>query len=295
MRSKHLITAALIFGVLLTAPANAQHPIDVQRLSAKGEHFDALVAYQKLPKRRTTSEAVNAAARSAWALSLPKLAIEEFDKVLQDKNLDQVERARVYLSRGIIEFQEDRFQVAQLYAEKSLALLDEPSPLRSKVWFLWGESLERLGQYGPAEEKYAKALEESLKEEKGDIYFSLGSCQLRLGKFEKARENFEQVPLRHDKTDIAMRRLAQLALQAGQHEQAEFWLIKGRSDYPESFLDSWVDYAMLKIAIKKNDRQQAEEVTERARKQYPPSDPWLVLLESVYAQYRWKSSSQIED
>ena len=276
---------------ILDASAWAEHPSNIQKKFESGEYLDALKLYVNLPKRQLTSEAMIAAGRSAWALSLPAMAIEKYEEVLKDENLPAVERARVYLSRGIIEFQEDRYEVAQLYAEKSAQLLGEAGPLRAKVWFLWGECLAKLGRYGAAEEKLLKALEEAPREEKGDMYYSLGSCQLKLGKNEDARVNLEKVPLRHDRTPHAIKLLAQIALEAKQFEQAEFWLAKGRSDFQESFLDSWVDYAMLQIALERKDITQAREVVERARKQYPPSDPWLTLLEGAFAQYSWQNQN----
>ncbi len=59
--------------------AFAQHSIDVQRLAAKGEYFEALANYEKLPKRRANTEAITAAARSAWGLGLSDRAIQEYD------------------------------------------------------------------------------------------------------------------------------------------------------------------------------------------------------------------------
>lgn len=284
-------------GLLLKAPlllaftagnAAAQHSIEVQRLTAKGEYFEALTTYEKLPKRKTTSGASIAAAKSAWGLGLPLRAIEEFDKVLRDESLDSVERARILLSRGIIEYQEDRTQVAALYAEKSAALLPEAGPLRAKAWFLWGQALDRMGQYGPAEDKYVKAIEEGEIDDKGDMHFMLGRCLQKLGKNAAARENLEKVPLRHDKTAKAVRALAELSLAEHEYDQAEFWLGKGRQDYADEFLDSWVDYALMQVAISRSDQERARLILEESKKKYPPSDHWLNLLSAAEESFMWQ-------
>ena len=42
----------------------AQHPVDVQRMTAQGHHFEALTTYEKMPKRRITAGAQFAAANT---------------------------------------------------------------------------------------------------------------------------------------------------------------------------------------------------------------------------------------
>ena len=289
MTARHA-TIAIVLIALMIRPADllAQHPIDVQRKAAAGEYYEALVSYDQLPRRRSTTLSTVAAARSAWGLGLPARAIVEYDKALQDEKLEPSERARLLLSRAIIEFQEGRFQVAQLYAEKAAALLPTPSPLRSKVWFVWGQSLDRLSQYGAAEERYKLAADESSEDERGDIYYLLGKCQERLGRFDEARDSLQKVPLRHEQAPFAMRQLAEIALNAGRPKEVEFWLTTGRREYPESFLDSWVDYALARGAMMNQDDQRLSEILDEATKKYPPSDHWLNLLRGAVEGYRWK-------
>ena len=67
---------------------------------------------------------------------------------------------------------------------------------------------QRLSAYGEAEGKYINALREAPSEEKAEVHFLLGECQRPLGKLDAARENFEKVPLHHERTPEAIRALA---------------------------------------------------------------------------------------
>jgi hypothetical protein len=273
-------------------PGLAQHPVEVQRLAASGDYFVALTTFDKMPKRVATSQSILAAARSAWALGLSARALEEFDKALRDETLSEEDKARVHLSKGIIEFQEGRFQIASLHAEKSIVTLDalekaEPSPLRAKAYLLWGDSLAKLTSFGEAEDKYIKALDDASPEDKPQIHYSLGKCRVQLSKYEQARENFENVPLNHELTPEAIRGLASIALDTGKFASAAFWLNKGRTDYPDNFLDSWVDYALMRIAVNQNSIQHVREIRQTAAKKYPPSDHWLVLLQAAAESFEW--------
>ncbi|NLF25317.1 MAG: tetratricopeptide repeat protein [Deltaproteobacteria bacterium] len=268
----------------------AQHPIEVQRKASSGDYLEALALYDRLPRRQITTSATVAAAKSAWALSLPERAVAEFDQALQDKQLGKGERARLLLSRGIIEYQEGHFQVAILYAEKSLKQLKTASPLQAKAWLLWGESLSQLKSYGAAEEKYQKALEASLPAERPEVHYLLGVCQMKLGRLVQARQNFERVPLQHARTADALRGLAELSLQQGQSAQAVFWLNKGRQDYPDKFLDCWVDYILVRAAVEMKDAKQVKLLQAEAQKKYPPSDYWLTLLNAAAEAFNWQMS-----
>ncbi|RMG40475.1 MAG: tetratricopeptide repeat protein [Candidatus Dadabacteria bacterium] len=267
----------------------AEHPIDIQRKTAEGNYFDALVSFQSLPRRRLTTGAILAAAKSAWGLGLVGKATEFFEKALADQSLDSTTRARIYLSRGIIEFQEERYRVAMLYAEKAIALL-EAGPLRARSWMLWGESLYQLGSWGAALTKYDRALEEADPTLKGEIHFKYGRCALRLGEQQTAREHFEQVPVDSERTPEAIRYLALIALDLHEYKTGDFWLKKGREEFPEQFLDSWVDYAMLQVAIEQDNIQAVRKIRSAAAKKYPPSDPWFTLLDAAAEIYEWEGA-----
>ncbi|MFO0416902.1 MAG: tetratricopeptide repeat protein, partial [Pseudomonadota bacterium] len=150
-----------IFNQPIISSALADHPIDVQRLSSEGEHFKALTLYDVLPDRRLGEDTHIAAAKSAWALGLARQAADIFDAVLRDNSLGQDDRARLTLSRGVIEYQEGRYQEAALFAEKAASLIPQGAPLRGRALLLWGQSLVRDKAYATAEEKLTMALNEA--------------------------------------------------------------------------------------------------------------------------------------
>ena len=283
-----LTIALCVLSVAYPGVLVAQHPIDVQRKSANAEYFEALLAYDKMPKRIATSESTIAAGRSAWALGLTQRAIDEFDAALRNEKLDPTSRARLSLSRGIIEFQEERYQTALLYAQRAVQSLEQAGPLRGRVWLLWAQSLAQLGSYGAAAEKYTLALAEVKSEDLPDVHFLAGECELHLGRNEEARQHFESVPLQHERTAEAMRNLGRIALESGKFSNAAFWLKKGRADYPDSFLDSWVDYALMQAAIHEKDENAIKTISEEAVQRYPPSDFWLNMMNAELQASKWK-------
>ena len=165
--------------------------------------------------------------------------------------------------------------------------------MQAKAWLLWGESLSRLNSYGAAEEKYQKALEASLPAERPEVHYLLGTCQMKLGRFAQARQNFERVPLQHPRTADTLRGLAELSLQQGQSAQAVFWLKKGRQDYPDKFLDCWVDYILVRAAVEMKDAKQVNLLQTEAQKKYPPSDYWLTLLNAAAEAFNWQAGKPV--
>lgn len=285
----HVGAFLLVFLFTLTwsIPARADFPIDVQQKEAEGDYYSAMLAYERMPKRISTTEAIISAAQSAWALSLPDQAIEQYEKALHDKSLPPVERARIEFARGAIEFQEGNPQVAIVFAERAIDRLTDPSPLRGKLWLLWAESLMKLNSVGAAEEKYQLAQKEVGPEHRPEADFLAAQCQLRLGHIQSAIENFARIPLDHGRTPEAIRALAALSLQGGDYSQVSFWLETGRNRFPERFLDSWVDYALLIVAAKEKDIAKVQEIRTAAAGKYPPSDPWLTLLEAKAEAAQW--------
>ncbi len=283
----------LLVAALICATCFAQHPSEVQMLTAANQHFEALVANQKLPERRETIESAAAAARSAWALSLPEIARAEFDLALRlggENKLDPVDRARILFSRGIIEFQEGKPELAALFSERAYNDLEIAGPLRSQVLSLWGESLFKMENYSAAEEKYTQAIEESEASDLSDLHFLLGRCLLKLGRFRESREHFEAISINDQRSPEAIRELARLALDDGDPEAVIFWLSKGRELYENNFVDSWVDYALVRAATQNGDKELVRKVRSNARQRFAPSDSWLVLLEATAENFEWNGN-----
>jgi tetratricopeptide (TPR) repeat protein len=272
--------------------AYADHPIDVQRLSADGEHFQALEVYEKLPDRRLEKDTHVAAAKSAWALGLTRKAVDLFDSVLRGDELDVEERSRLTLSRGIIEYQEERYQEAALFAEKAASYLPEKAPLRGRALMLWGQSLLKAQQYSTAEEKLWRALAEVTPSDRPDVAMSLGTTQLKLGKLADAERTLKGIPTDHPSAPEAVRLLANISMQTEQNDRARFWFDKGRADYSDAFVDSWVDYGQLNLALKSGDLPKARKVFEQAQKRLPPSDAWLIVMQASLEQAEWKGRGE---
>lgn len=272
-----LIIAGGVFG---------ESPATIEKLSSQGEFYKAMVSFEQLSKRARTPQALIAVGKSAWALSLPKLAVERLEEALNLADRDgykipNQERARVILYRAIIEFQEDNFKSAYAYAGRALELLDEPSNLRGKVLLLQGESLVREGKCGPAE----KILEQSLVEighvEKPNAALVLARCQIQLARYESAEATLASIPANHERAGEGIRLMAELYLDQKRDSDAGEWLQKGREMFPEQFLDSWVDYGLLRAAVDLHDKELVAKIQKEAAQRHPPSDYWLTLLDAI--------------
>lgn len=286
--------ALLAMVVSAPLPCAAQHPVDVQKLSAEGEHFKALTLFELLPTKKVGTDTRIFVAKSAWALGLNRQAGELFDVVLRDETISHEMRARVTLSRGAIEYQEGRYQEASLYAEKAVSLLHESSPLRGRAYLLWGQALVRAGAYGTAGEKLAAALVEADTEDKPEINFTLATVEMRLGKYTLAEKNLRAIPLDHDKTPVAVRMLAAISLETQSYERARFWIERGKTDFPEGFIDSWADYGLVRATLAVGDMPKAREIVEQATKQFAPSDSWLILMQAALEESEWERQRSLE-
>lgn len=282
-----VIVASLVLELLIIQSASAQHPIEVQRLAANAQYFESLIVFEKIPHRRLSADARVAAAKSAWALGLTEKAVAEFEAALQDAQLTKLQRARIYFSRALIERQEQHLKVALLYVQRAVEQLEQPGPLRARANMLWAELLSETQAFATAEQRLSAALEEAKPEDLGEVHYRLAECQLKLSKLEQARKNFESIEIGHELIPQALRHLAQIALDSGNFQSAEFWLSKGRAEYPDSFLDSWVDYALVQVAIHLDDQARVRSVQQQAQQRYAPADFWLNLLNAASEGYFW--------
>ncbi len=291
VRRSAAVAVALLF---VQAPAEGQHSADVQRLAAEGDFLKALAMYELLPHRTVSPEARVAAAKSAWALGLNQKAADSFDSILRDDSLSADLRARLTLSRGVIEFQEEKYAEAALFAEKAISLLPSSSPLRGRAYLLWGQALAREGSLSTAAEKLSAALSDAAGGDKPEIHFYLGTVEMKLGRFSDAEKHLKAIPTDHERAPATVRLLATIALDTHQADRARFWIEKGRAEYPEAFADSWGHYGLLQVALSKGDVSTARDVLADTQKQYPPSDPWLVLMQAALEQAEWKKDSEAQ-
>lgn len=281
-----------LVGCISSTFAFAEHPIDVQKLSAEGDHFRALSVYELLPDRRLGEDTHVAAAKSSWALGMTKQAAELLDAVLRGDAIDDDERARITLMRGVIEYQEERYQEAALFAEKAAAYIPERAPLRGRAMLLWGQSLMRAHAYATAEEKLLRALADAAPSDRPDVALALGTVLIKLGKMNEAERTLKMIPSEHEYAPAAIRLLASIALQTKQGERARFWIEKGKQNYSNSFLDSWPDFGLVTVALSENDLTRARSIVDKAQQRLPPSDAWLILMQAALEQAEWREISK---
>ncbi|MEY4669758.1 MAG: hypothetical protein RL518_2457 [Pseudomonadota bacterium] len=286
-----LVSAVIVLA--LPCQARAQHAAEVQKLSADGEHMKALVMYELLPQKKLVSETRIAAAKSAWALGLNRQAAEGFDAILRDPSIAGDIRTRLILSRGVIEYQEERYQEAALYAEKAISYMRESVPLRGRAYLLWGQSLLRTGAFVSAHDKFEKALADVQPQDRAEAHFAIGLVDLKLARYAEAQKNLEAIPMDHVRTPVAVRMLAAISLETNQFERAKFWIEKGKTDHPEAFVDSWGDYGLVQAALARQDLDEARRITDSAQKQFAPSDSWLILMQASLEIAEWKKREQV--
>ena len=290
------LTAQLILPILVVMASQtaivatsvrAEEPISVQLLTSHGEYYKALLTYEQLPKRKITTDSTVAAARAAWALSLHGKASELFDQALESPSLSKIDRARIYLSRGIIEYQEEHYQMASLLGKRAVEQIEIAGPLRAKARLLVGQSLEALKNYGEAYEVLNQAVGESDGDDEGEIHYALGLASFQLNRVTEAEENFKKIPYGHDRTAASIRKLAEINLILNQPEKTKFWIEKGKAEYPDQFIDSWVQYALVESAVKMHDFETMRALQVQANHQYAPSDFWVGLINAATENQEW--------
>lgn len=274
--------------VILTfiASAFADSPSTIEKLSSQGDFYKAMISFEQLSKRARTPKALIAAGKSAWALSLPKLAVDRLEEALivadrEGYQIPKEERARVIFYRAIIEFQEDNYKSAYAYAGKSLELLDAPTNLRGKVLLLQGESLVRQGNCGPAEKILEQSYIEIGHSEKPNAAIILAKCQIQLARYEAAENTLASIPADNERASEGIRMMAELFLEQKRDREAGEWLQKGRELFPEQFLDSWVDYGLVRAAVDLYDKELVSQRQKDAIARHPASDYWVTLLDAI--------------
>lgn len=144
-----------------------------------------------------------------------------------------------------------------------------------------------MKRFASAEESLTEALRDSGASDRPEIALALANVQVKLGKLDEAQKVLKLVPASHEYAGTAVRLLSRIALQSDNTARAQFWLTKGRANYEESFLDSWADFSLSRIALRQGDLLAARGIVEVARQRFPPSDRWLILMEADLEQAEW--------
>ncbi|MGA1191486.1 MAG: tetratricopeptide repeat protein [Bdellovibrionota bacterium] len=283
----YLVLSFLLALVLVTSRSEAQHPIDIQKMTAAGKYYEALSLFEQLPERKVTIEALEAAARSAWGLSLLDRASTYIDRILLDETLSGERRAKSLFMRAMIELHADKPRVAILFADRAKALIQSPTELRGSILMLLGDAHISLAQLGPAKANYSDAFEEVSEELIAEVAFRLAEVERKLGNLEEATDFYRKVPVSHERAPEAMRALSEVSLQAKDYTGVQLWLTKGRELYPDHFLDSWVEYALARSAFEMDDLRTLQKIREAATEKYPTSDSWITLLHALAEKAEW--------
>ena len=288
MKIKRFFTIAAVLNLICVSSSLAEHPINVQKNAINKEYYKAMVSFERLPRQKLNKEVLLSAAQSAWALSLPDTAIELFDKILDDKNISNKEKAKIYLYKGIIDFQEGKYSISQIFAKKALSFSNDISEsLKSAALKLLGDSYFKLKLYGEAKREYIEALKYADNNQQPSIYLQKGMAEFYLGSFDEAQKDLQKVSMDNEDAPLAIKLLMKILLEKKDYQKLKKWIEVLNIEFPDEFIDSWIDYAKVKVAISEDNKREALKVLEFAKDKYPESDSWINLARASLETYLW--------
>ena len=288
MKIKRFFTIATLLNLIFVSNSLAEHPINVQKNAINKEYYKAMVSFEKLPRQKLNKDVLLSAAQSAWALSLPNEAIELFDKILDDPNTSNKEKAKIYIYKGIIDFQEGKYSTSQIFAKKALSFKENISEsLKSAALKLLGDSYFKLKLFGEAKKEYVKALKCADNNQKPSIYLQKGMSEFYLGSFDDAQKDLQKVSMDNEDAPLAIKLLMKILLEKKDYQKLKKWIEVSNTEFPNEFIDSWIEYAKVKIAISENNKREALKILESAKEKYPESDSWINLARASLETYLW--------
>ena len=288
MKIKRFFTIAAVLNLICVSNSLAEHPINVQKNAINKEYYKAMVSFERLPRQKLNKEVLLSAAQSAWALSLPDTAIELFDKILDDKNISNKEKAKIYLYKGIIDFQEGKYSISQIFVKKALSFSNDISEsLKSAALKLLGDSYFKLKLYGEAKREYIEALKYADNNQQPSIYLQKGMAEFYLGSFDEAQKDLQKVSMDNEDAPLAIKLLMKILLEKKDYQKLKKWIEVLNIEFPDEFIDSWIDYAKVKVAISEDNKREALKVLEFAKDKYPESDSWINLARASLETYLW--------
>ena len=251
----------------------------VRDLSQRGRHFEALVAVTSSDEWKSVSEKL-AAARSAWALGLVRLAREYWDEVFANREFRDVERSRAMLGRAIMELQESQYEEARMIAERGAGDLPA-SELRAQFWLVIAEALKEQDALSLAEEYYKRAMAEARGATRSEAAYLLGECQFRLGMINDARYTFTAVEADSTYAPRALKKLVQIDLVQRNYAGVLNWIDEGREGYSAEFSDGWVTYAFVTAHIELGNVAAARKEIHQYQVKNSDRNAWFMLAESA--------------
>lgn len=194
-----LLSSGLLFPHLSGA-ANLDNAIkeaksaEITRLAKQGRHLEAVRAWLALDKADRSDELKVYVAESAWAVGDVWLARSLWDELESDVEIDSIDRARILLSRGVMEFQENSLSIALDYAERAEKLL-EPSELQAQVQLLAAEVLKEQGNTDEALLKLQDIEDHCERETAAEAKLMEGQLLLKQGQYQAARKALARADL----------------------------------------------------------------------------------------------------
>ena len=287
-----LITIMLVSVMLGIAPANAQHASQVETDQQRGDHFSAMLNFDKIPKRKINPETRVTVAKSAWALSLPEKALYEFEQALVSTELPASEQQIARLSQAIIHLQEQRPDQGLVIARKLAEELPSDSALNAKVQMLIGNCLIAMGLKTQAEEHFALAFTQASYQERSEVAFQLGELLSQLGRWDESESYLKTISQEDDRAIDAQLLLLEINFNNKKYAQAEKYLSEISSSFPESLKTPWIYYVRGSLAVNKNDQELLNEVVRESQNKLAPSDPWLNMLQADYELFLARSKKE---
>jgi len=258
-------------------------------LSARGDHFQALLTFSAKSADSLSNADRLAAARSAWSLGLVDRARTLWDEVLADTAIDKSERARLLLSRAMLELQEGQYEQARAFSEEGARKLEQ-SDLRAQFWLVIAESLREQGIHSAALAYYEKAAAESATASKSESSYLLGECQARLGQLSQARQSFTAIPISAPPAAKGLRRLIELDLRDGDFQSTLTWLKEGYQSFPAEFDDPWLSYAKVISLVGVNQAKEARLSLASFKAKFSADNSWYQLAEAAVVAHDFTSS-----
>jgi len=253
--------------------------IGVKELSEQGRYFDSILLYKENESVRSLGDTL-AVAKSAWAIGLVDEARIRWDQALEHPDCKGVERARVLLSRAIMELQEGSYDRARGFAEEGSTLVNS-SELRGELNFVIAEALYSQGMYSLAERYYEKVSKEGSKERVQESLLKLSKVMNKLGRFADARKVLTLIELTSSITPHALDELIILDSKNRNFSGVRTWVEEGRSSFPSEFRSSKISYIHAQSLIKEGLLVEAEEEISYISMNSKENDAWLQLGKSL--------------
>jgi hypothetical protein len=281
MYKKQLIKFIFI-GCIISSPLRslADHPVKVERAFLQQRYFDALVAYRNIPQRRKTQKISRMAVESAWALGLSYDALKEISVIEKNFPAYMISNPDLQMIRAILYYQEGDLEAAR----KALLVLQESekadSKLKGEGYTLNAEIAQRFHDYDLAVAYAEKALTFLPKDKQNEARILAATAHYEQGRLAEAKQLLLEVFDDHAEAPRALKLLGKIALIEGQYDQVYNLLHHSRDQYPTLKSDSWISFALAKVAMAKNDEKSLKNILLKTENDFPESETWRILMEA---------------